>query len=160
MALPLARHEELELEQIEIELLLEGIHRRYGFDFREYAPASLKRRLRRRMDGERVETVSALQNLIKASSGREALEQLLKHEIPVVLMDVSMPELDGFELAEMIREHPRCKETAIIFVSAVHSATRSSSRRASVSISRRFRYNSANTRTLARSSSGTIGTDT
>ena len=54
MALPLERGEELELEQIEIELLLEGIHRRYGFDFREYAPTSLKRRLRRRMDGEKV----------------------------------------------------------------------------------------------------------
>jgi chemotaxis protein methyltransferase CheR len=64
VALPVERGEELELEQIEIELLLEGIHRRYGFDFREYAPASLKRRLRRRMDGEKVETVSALQNLI------------------------------------------------------------------------------------------------
>ena len=56
--------EELELERIEIELLLEGIHRRYGFDFRQYAPASLRRRLRRRMDGEKVETVSALQNLL------------------------------------------------------------------------------------------------
>ena len=51
-------------EELEVELLLEGIHRRYGFDFREYAPASLKRRLRRRMDGEEVETISALQNLI------------------------------------------------------------------------------------------------
>lgn len=60
------------------------------------------------------------ENLIKASSGREALEHLLKTEISIVLIDVSMPELDGFELAEMIREHPRCKETAIIFVSAVH----------------------------------------
>ncbi len=64
VALPVERGEELELEQLEIELLLEGIYRRYGFDFREYAPASLKRRLRRRMDGEKVETVSALQNLI------------------------------------------------------------------------------------------------
>lgn len=60
------------------------------------------------------------ENLIKANSGREALEQLLKAEIPVVLMDVSMPELDGFELAEIIRQHPRCRKTAIIFVSAVH----------------------------------------
>src|SRR5437764_15357571 len=47
------------------------------------------------------------ENLIKASSGKEALEQLLKNEIAVVLMDVSMPELDGFQLASMIREHPR-----------------------------------------------------
>src|SRR5262245_24412091 len=60
------------------------------------------------------------QNLIKASSGREALEHLLRTDITVVLMDVSMPELDGFELAEMIRSHPRHQKTAIIFVSAVH----------------------------------------
>ena len=59
-------------------------------------------------------------NLIKASSGREALEHLLRQEITLVLMDVSMPDLDGFELAEIIREHPRFKKTAIIFVSAVH----------------------------------------
>jgi chemotaxis protein methyltransferase CheR len=64
VALPVDRGEELELEQLEIELLLEGVHRRYGFDFREYAPASLRRRLRRRMDGEKVETVSALQDLL------------------------------------------------------------------------------------------------
>ena len=44
--------------------------------------------------------------LIKAASAREALEQLLKNEIAVVLMDVSMPEIDGFELAAMIRQHP------------------------------------------------------
>lgn len=60
------------------------------------------------------------ERLIKAGSGREALELLLKHEIAVVLMDVSMPGLDGFELAELIREHPRFQRTAIIFVSAVH----------------------------------------
>src|SRR4029450_2093221 len=45
---------------------------------------------------------------------------LLKDDIAVVLMDVNMPELDGFELAAMIRQHPRCRRTAIIFVSAVH----------------------------------------
>jgi signal transduction histidine kinase len=60
------------------------------------------------------------ENLIKANSGREALEHLLRNEITVVLMDVSMPELDGFELAEIIRQHPRYQKTAIIFVSAVH----------------------------------------
>src|ERR1043166_2690540 len=60
------------------------------------------------------------ENLIKASSGREALELLLKMDFAVVLMDVSMPELDGFELAEMIRQHPRFQKTAIIFISAVH----------------------------------------
>ncbi|HEX6542166.1 MAG TPA: hybrid sensor histidine kinase/response regulator [Ktedonobacterales bacterium] len=59
-------------------------------------------------------------NLIRATSAREALEHLLKTEIAIVLMDVSMPEMDGFELAEMIRQHPRYQKTAIIFVSAVH----------------------------------------
>lgn len=60
------------------------------------------------------------ENLIKAKSGREALDQLLKQDVAVVLMDVSMPEIDGFEMADMIREHPRFQKTAIIFISAVH----------------------------------------
>ena len=59
------------------------------------------------------------ENLIKANSGSEALEQLLKHDIAVMLMDVCMPELDGFELAQMIRQHPRYQRTSIIFVSAI-----------------------------------------
>jgi two-component sensor histidine kinase len=59
------------------------------------------------------------ENLLKASSAKEALEILLKNEVAVVLVDVCMPELDGFELAQMIRDHPRFKETAIIFISAV-----------------------------------------
>jgi CheY-like chemotaxis protein len=59
-------------------------------------------------------------NLIKATSGRVALQHLLKTDIAVVLMDVSMPEIDGFQLAEMIRNHPRYQKTAIIFISAVH----------------------------------------
>lgn len=59
------------------------------------------------------------ENLIKARSGREALEQLLKNEVAVILVDVCMPEQDGFELVAMIREHPRFQKTAIIFVSAV-----------------------------------------
>src|SRR5580704_1639246 len=60
------------------------------------------------------------ENLIKATSAKAALEVLLKNDIAVVLMDVSMPELDGFQLAAMIRQHPRFQRTAIIFVSAVH----------------------------------------
>ena len=57
--------------------------------------------------------------LIRASSASEALQQLLKNEIAVVLIDVCMPGLDGFELAAMIRGHPRYRNTAIILVSAV-----------------------------------------
>src|SRR6202162_2197995 len=60
------------------------------------------------------------EDLLKAHSGREALDQLLRNDIAVVLMDVSMPELDGFELADMIRQHPWFQKTAIIFISAVH----------------------------------------
>jgi signal transduction histidine kinase len=60
------------------------------------------------------------ENLIKANSAREALGHLLREEIALVLMDVSMPEIDGFELAAIIRQHPRCERTAIIFVSAIH----------------------------------------
>ena len=60
------------------------------------------------------------ENLIHATSAKEALEKLLKTDVAVVLMDVSMPEIDGFELAEIIRQHPRFQKTAIIFVSAVH----------------------------------------
>jgi signal transduction histidine kinase len=60
------------------------------------------------------------ENLVKANSGKEALEYLLKTDVAVVLMDVSMPEIDGFELADMIRQHPRFQKTAIIFISAIH----------------------------------------
>src|SRR3954468_6770519 len=50
-----------DLERIEIELLLEGIFQRYGFDFRAYAHASLRRRLWKRVEAERLTTLSALQ---------------------------------------------------------------------------------------------------
>src|SRR5580658_4875244 len=60
------------------------------------------------------------ENLVKASSGKEALELLLKNDFAVVLMDVSMPEIDGFEMADIIHQHPRFQKTAIIFISAVH----------------------------------------
>lgn len=59
------------------------------------------------------------ENLLQAGSAREALEQLLKNDVAVILIDVCMPDLDGFQLAEMIRAHPRFKKTGIIFVSAV-----------------------------------------
>jgi PAS domain S-box-containing protein len=60
------------------------------------------------------------ENLVKAASAREALQFLLKNDVAVVLIDVCMPELDGFQLAAMIREHPRFRKTAIIFISAIH----------------------------------------
>src|SRR5678816_582404 len=60
------------------------------------------------------------ETLVKANNAREALEFLLRNDVAVVLIDVHMPELDGFELAAMIREHPRYQRIAIVFVSAVH----------------------------------------
>ncbi len=59
------------------------------------------------------------ENLIKANSGREALELLLKNDVAVVLTDVSMPRMNGFELADIIRQHPRFQQTPILFISAV-----------------------------------------
>ena len=60
------------------------------------------------------------ENLIKAHSGMEALERLLKTDVALVLMDVSMPGMDGFETAQMIHAHPRFQNTPIVFVSAIH----------------------------------------
>jgi signal transduction histidine kinase len=60
------------------------------------------------------------QNLVTAASGLEALEKLMKDDFAVVLLDVSMPGMDGFETATLIHEHPRFEKTPIIFVTGVH----------------------------------------
>ena len=59
-------------------------------------------------------------DLVCARSGREALEHLMDSEFAVVLLDVSMPDMDGFEAAKLIHEHPRFEKTPIIFVTGVH----------------------------------------
>ena len=59
------------------------------------------------------------ENLIEAHSGMEALECLLKTNIALVLMDVSMPGMDGFETAQMIHDHPRFQNLPIIFISGI-----------------------------------------
>jgi PAS domain S-box-containing protein len=59
------------------------------------------------------------ENLIKAGSGQEALRCLLTTDIALALIDVCMPDLDGFELASLIRKHPRFRKTPLIFVSAI-----------------------------------------
>jgi two-component system, sensor histidine kinase and response regulator len=58
------------------------------------------------------------QNLIQANSGREALKWLLTHEFAVVLLDVKMPEMDGFETATLIRQRDKSRHTPIIFLTA------------------------------------------
>lgn len=59
------------------------------------------------------------ENMLKASSATEALQILLKNDIAVLLVDVCMPDLDGFQFASMVRGHPRFEKTAIIFISAI-----------------------------------------
>jgi len=59
------------------------------------------------------------ENLLSASNATEALELLLRHDVAVVLIDVYMPDIDGFQLAAMIRNHPRFEKTALIFISAI-----------------------------------------
>jgi PAS domain S-box-containing protein len=58
------------------------------------------------------------EHLLTARSVPEALAHLLTTDIPIILIDVHMPELDGFALAQLIREHPRYQQTALIFLTA------------------------------------------
>ena len=60
------------------------------------------------------------QNLVQATSGREALARLMEDEFAAILLDVNMPEMDGFETASLIHQHPRFEKTPIIFVTGVH----------------------------------------
>jgi chemotaxis protein methyltransferase CheR len=66
---------QLETEQLELQLLLEGVYRQYGFDFREYAPASLKRRVWRRVHAEGVQTIAGL--LERVLHDPDVMERLL-----------------------------------------------------------------------------------
>lgn len=62
------------------------------------------------------------QNLVQARSGKEALRYLLKQDFAVILLDVSMPSMDGFETASLIRQRPRSEHTPIIFVTSIGSS--------------------------------------
>src|SRR5439155_20205122 len=61
------------------------------------------------------------QNIVKAASGRQALGYLLRQDFAVILLDVNMPGMDGFETAELIRGRPRFEKTPIIFVTAYNT---------------------------------------
>ena len=62
------------------------------------------------------------QNLIKAESGREALKWLLTHDFAVILLDVKMPEMDGFETAALIRQRDKSRHTPILFLTAADNS--------------------------------------
>src|ERR1700694_2024309 len=62
------------------------------------------------------------ENLVRATSGKEALRCLLKQDFAVILLDVNMPGMDGFETAALIRQRLRSETTPIIFISAVNDA--------------------------------------
>jgi chemotaxis protein methyltransferase CheR len=95
------------VEDLEIELLLEAIHRRYGFDFRQYAPASLRRRLHRRMSGEHVETVSALQELVLHDPAvMERLLLDLSVNVTAMFRDPSFFHAFRSKVAPLLRTYP------------------------------------------------------
>ena len=58
-------------------------------------------------------------NLLKASSGSEALKIAFETQLALIILDVQMPEMDGFEVARLLKENPRTKDIAIIFVTAL-----------------------------------------
>src|ERR1700704_240149 len=62
------------------------------------------------------------QNVVEAASGPDALRQLLKQDFAMILLDVRMPGMDGFEAAQLIRQRPRSELTPIIFVTALDRA--------------------------------------
>ena len=57
---------------------------------------------------------------VRALSGHQALAALLKEEFAVIILDIQMPEMDGFEVARLLRAHPRYEQTPIIFATGVH----------------------------------------
>src|SRR5213080_2156645 len=59
------------------------------------------------------------QNLVSAHSGEDALRQLLRHDVAVILLDVQMPGLDGFETARLIKQREKTRHVPIIFVTAI-----------------------------------------
>src|SRR5437868_6429742 len=61
-------------------------------------------------------------SIVKARSGREALRLLLKQDFAVILLDVNMPGLDGFETAELIRQRRTSEHTPIIFITAISTS--------------------------------------
>jgi chemotaxis protein methyltransferase CheR len=102
-----AAAQDAELERLELDLLLEAIQRRYGFDFRGYAPASLKRRIWQRIRAEQLESVSGLQERVLHDP--EAMERLLRDlSITVTSMfrDPSFYQTFREQVVPLLRTYP------------------------------------------------------
>jgi chemotaxis protein methyltransferase CheR len=100
-------HYSPELEKIEIELLLEGIHRQYGFDFRSYAFASLRRRIWKRVEAEGLGTVSALQD--RVLHDHDAMERLLMDlsvNVTAMFRDPSFYQAFRARVVPLLRTYP------------------------------------------------------
>jgi two-component sensor histidine kinase/CheY-like chemotaxis protein len=63
------------------------------------------------------------ERLVTARSGREALQKLMDEDFAVILLDVNMPDMDGFETAGLVHQHPRFERTPIVFVTAAQAST-------------------------------------
>jgi len=96
-----------DVEQLELELLLEAVYRRYGFDFRQYAPASLKRRLRRRQDAEGAQTLSQLQDRLLRDPGcMERLLLDLSINVTTMFRDPSFYTAFRGKVAPLLKTYP------------------------------------------------------
>src|ERR671930_1284253 len=96
-----------EVEDIELSLLLEGIFRQYGFDFREYAPASLRRRVWRRVHAEGLTTLSALQDkLLHDPTCMERLLLDLSVNVTAMFRDPSFYGAFREKVVALLRTYP------------------------------------------------------
>src|SRR5688500_14807191 len=97
---------------------------------RESDPSEPEQKLNILLVDDRPENLVALQsvledlnqNLVKAESGREALRRLLEDEYAVILLDVQMPGMDGFETASLIRARAKNQHTPIVFLTAINKS--------------------------------------
>lgn len=96
-----------ELERVEIELLLEGVYRHYGFDFRSYAYASIRRRLWKRIEAERLTSISELQALVLHEP--DAMERLLLDlsvSVTAMFRDPKFYQVFRAEVVPLLRTYP------------------------------------------------------
>src|ERR671936_1677198 len=96
-----------EAEAVETRLLLEGVYRRYGFDFRDYAPASLRRRIWRRVHAEGLTTISALQDkLLHDANCMERLLLDLSINVTAMFRDPTFYVAFREKVVPMLRTYP------------------------------------------------------